>query len=227
MTKPLTPDEQQVTNQAESFFSKAWRVYDFFFFRLLGYGPAVRAFLTQSVHLKSGDRVLDAGCGTGLLSKCLHRNASSAKIDDITIHAFDLTPQMLNQLEAWIEQTGAKGIETALFNVLDLDARPSNWGSYDRVVTSAMMEYLPRSSLAKALRGLGSLLVENGSLLLVITRRNFLTNLMVGKLWRSNLYSREELEQLINDAGFENIVFRDFPGRHKYFGWSVHIVEMR
>lgn len=222
--EPLSQEERAAASKAQQLFSRAWRIYEIFFFHLSSYRVAVRAYLASNVKLKAGDMVLDAGCGTGLLTRALFAQAEAAKISGVTFHAFDLTPQMIGKLEAWV--TPGTGVETAIFNVLDLEARPPGWDVYDHIVTAAMMEYLPRASLATALEGLGKLLKPDGSLLLFITRRNRLTDLIVGKLWRSNLYSREELSDVIFDAGFENVAYRDFPGKYKGFGRSMIIVEM-
>lgn len=223
---PLTPKEQQAAAQAQSFYAKAWRVYDFVFFRLVRYGAAVRAYLAKNVRLEPGDKVLDAGCGTGLLTKTLYTTAQAAGINNVTFHAFDLTPQMLGALDDWVASEGASNVETALFNVLELADRPEGWDTYNWIVTSAMMEYLPRTSLALALKGLRTLLSEDGRLLLVITRRNWLTNVAIGKLWHSNLYTRRELRDIIRQAGFESVTFKDFPGVYKGFGRMVILVEM-
>lgn len=222
----LSIEEQEAARRAKSFFSWAWRIYDFFFFRLLDYGPAVEAYLKSEIHLKSGSRVLDAGAGTGLLTRNLHEMARSADIDAVAFHAFDLTPGMINQLEKWKASHGARGIETACFNVLDLSARPEGWGEYDHIVTSAMMEYLPRASLATALRGLGELLAEGGRMTLIITRANPSTNFVVGKLWRSNLYTRSQLAEVIGEAGFEHFSFEKFAGKYAAMNNSVIIAQM-
>jgi cyclopropane fatty-acyl-phospholipid synthase-like methyltransferase len=221
---PLSREERAAAAKAQRLFSGAWRLYEVCFFHLSSYRAAVRASLASTVKLKAGDRVLDAGCGTGLVTRALFAQAEAANISGVTFHAFDLTPQMIGRLEAWVSP--GTGVETALFNVLDLEARPPGWDVYDHIVTAAMMEYLPRASLATALEGLGKLLKPDGSVLLFITRRNRVTELIVGKLWRSNLYSREELSAVISDAGFENVAFREFPGKYKRFGRSMLIAEM-
>ena len=68
----LSADEQQAATKAQGFFSGTRRAYDFVFLRVLNYGRAVRAYLKKDVVLSSGDRVLDAGCGTGLVTRALH-----------------------------------------------------------------------------------------------------------------------------------------------------------
>jgi cyclopropane fatty-acyl-phospholipid synthase-like methyltransferase len=222
----LSQEEQEAASKSRFLYSRAWKIYELFFFRLLGYRRAAEALLSAEVHLKSENRVLDAGSGTGLLTRALYRSSMSEGLESVRFHSFDLTPEVIDGLEAWISKTGASGIETAVFNVLDLSVRPEGWGQYDQIVSSAMMEYLPRSSLAAALKGLGSLLNENGKFFLIITRANPITNLIVGRLWRSNLYTRTELAGIIEEAGFKQVHFKEFPGLYKWFGKFMIAVEM-
>lgn len=48
-----------------------------------------------------------------------------------------------------------------------------------------MLEYIPRERLAEALAGLRSKLADGGHLFLFITKRNWLTQPLVGWWWRS------------------------------------------
>ena len=102
---------------------------------------------------------------------------------------------------------------------------PPSWRDYDLIVSASMLEYVPRTRLGTALGGLRSLLKEGGSLLLFITRRNWLTRPLIGRWWHSNLYRAEELEQAFREAGFLRVAFRRFPARFRYLALWGHIVE--
>ncbi len=93
------------------------------------------------------------------------------------------------------------------------------------IVSGAMLEYLPRTWLSAALSGLRLLLKEGGSFVLFITRRNWLTRPLIGRWWGSNLYKADELRHAFRDAGFESIVFRQFPASFRRLSLWGYIVE--
>jgi hypothetical protein len=90
-----------------------------------------------------------------------------------------------------------------------------------------MLEYLPRDRIADALRGLRMRLRDGGSLILFITRRNWLMRPLIGYWWRSNLYTASELRQAFRDAGFSHFEFLRFPPDASYLTRWGHIIEAR
>jgi cyclopropane fatty-acyl-phospholipid synthase-like methyltransferase len=140
------------------------------FVRFVRYPEGIRSYFLRSPLLRSGLRVLDAGCGAGIVT-------------------------------------------LALRDALDL------------VVSASMLEYVPRTRLAGALSGLRSLLEDGGSLVLFITRRNWLTRPLIGRWWRSNLYDAGEIEEALRQAGFGSIRFCRFPSRFRHLGLWGHVVE--
>ena len=87
------------------------------------------------------------------------------------MHAFDLTPAMLEHFRASLARRGIEGVATARADVLALESLPRDWTGYDLVVTASMLEYVPRGRFAEALAGLRARLREGGRLVLFITRR--------------------------------------------------------
>lgn len=71
---------------------------------------------------------------------------------------------------------------------------PSSWSNYDLIVSASMMEYLPHERLVDALAGLRERLNADGSLLLFVTKRNWLMRPLIGCWWDANLYTAGELE---------------------------------
>jgi cyclopropane fatty-acyl-phospholipid synthase-like methyltransferase len=102
---------------------------------------------------------------------------------------------------------------------------PADWTGYDLIVSASMMEYLPRERLSDALAGLGSRLVDGGTLVLFITRQNPLMAPLIGRWWDANLYRRVELQQTFDRAGFGDIAFRRFPLAFRHLDLWGHIVE--
>src|SRR4029450_8596089 len=109
------------------------------------------------------------------------------------LDAFDLTPAMLERFRKTLETLGITLVEAGQANVLEMDTLPTAWTNYDLIVTASMLEYLPRERLSEALAALGKRLNESGRLVVFITRRNWLTRLLIGWWWESNLYHKDEL----------------------------------
>ena len=195
------------------------------FIRAVRYPQGLRAFFQHSPLLRAGLRVLDAGCGTGAVTLALLDALSARGFIPRSLHAFDLTPAMLDRFRATLRRRGIEGVELAQANVLDLTALPASWGGYDLVVSASMLEYVPRERLVDALAGLRGQLNADGTFVLFMTRRNPLTRVLIGRWWQSNLYTARELAQHVRAAGFSRFCFRTFPLSARYLSVWGHIVE--
>lgn len=156
-------------------------------------------------------KVLDAGCGSGVVTLALRKALLARGFSLGTNHGFDLTPAMLERFRTLLLNQGIEGIELIQANVLDLKTLPSSWTNYDLIVTASMLEYLPPGSIVQALSGLRKLLNQEGSLLLFITRKNWLMYWLIGRWWRPNLYIASEVQDCLIQAGFSAVTFRKFP----------------
>jgi ubiquinone/menaquinone biosynthesis C-methylase UbiE len=194
------------------------------FIHLVGYPRGLRAYFLKAPFLRPGLRVLDAGCGTGVVSLGLHSALQRRGCTPRAMQAFDLTPAMLDRFRVRLSADGVSGLELTVANVLHLEALPPGWSGYDLVVSASMLEYVPRDRLAEALNGLRSLLVPGGRLVLFITRRSWLMKPLIGRWWASNVYSRPELEHAFAVAGFPTATFDRFPSRFRYLDSWGHIV---
>jgi ubiquinone/menaquinone biosynthesis C-methylase UbiE len=197
------------------------------FVRFVQYPEGIRAYFLRSLLLGSGLRVLDAGCGTGIVTLALRDALLRRGLAPGPMHAFDLTPAMLEGFRGTLARRAIKGIELAQADALELERLPVSWSSYDLVVSASMLEYLPKARLSVALRGLRSLLKEGGTFVLFITRKNWLTRPLIGRWWQSNLYTESELDQAFREAGFTSIAFRKFPPRFRYLALWGYIIEAR
>jgi ubiquinone/menaquinone biosynthesis C-methylase UbiE len=65
------------------------------FVRSVGYPAGLRAWFRESPLLRTGQRLLDAGCGTGFATLALRDALVRRGLEPGTLHAFDLTPAML------------------------------------------------------------------------------------------------------------------------------------
>ena len=109
--------------------------------------------------------------------------------------------------------------------MLELDQQlPPSWSNYDLIVSTSMLEYVPKSSLGQALSALNARLAQDGTLLVVITRKNWITWILVERWWQAARYSREELQRAFAAAGFGYLVFSRFPFRCFWHTVENHVV---
>jgi ubiquinone/menaquinone biosynthesis C-methylase UbiE len=213
-----------VTTDARGLFSDRQAVYTRFI-RAMRYPQGLRAFFNRSPLVQPNLRILDAGCGSGALTLAVRDAFLRRNCPPAALHAFDLTPAMLDALRATLHARGIEDVELAEANVLHLDGLPENWRDYDLVVSASMLEYIPRDEIHAAIAGLRARLKNGGRFVLFITRRNPLTRLLIGKWWASNLYTAPELAEAFRRAGFSRFEFRSFPLEARYLSPWGHIVE--
>jgi cyclopropane fatty-acyl-phospholipid synthase-like methyltransferase len=197
------------------------------FVSAVGYPQGMRAVLRGFESLRSDLKVLDAGCGGGIATLALRDALEARKLRPGITHGFDLTPAMLERFRASLARRGISDVELRQADVLHLDGLPDAWKDYDLILSSSMLEYVPRQQLSEALAGLRERLAADGALLLFISRRNGLMEYLIQRWWTANLYDREELATAMQQAGFSRVRFHRFPVSHAYLAVWGHILEAR
>ena len=143
--------------RAGSYYDKIWRLYDLTF-KLNGYGRSLdQYFASHPPPVSRGARILDAGCGTGLLSLALLR----ALRFPVSIAALDLSASSVTATRKAVAQSEGRRRDVNYMqgNVLSL---PFADGSFDFVVTSGALEYMP---LDDGLSELARIIAPQGHLL--------------------------------------------------------------
>src|SRR4030095_7784218 len=143
--------------RARSFYDRLARLYGFSF-KLNGYGRSLdQYFAKRPLPVSRGARILDAGCGTGLLTLALVR----ALRFPVRITALDLSARSVSAAKRAVAQ--AKGrkrdVTYAQGNVLAL---PFADDAFDLVVTSGALEYVP---LEEGFNELARVMAPGGHLL--------------------------------------------------------------
>lgn len=215
---PTSDPVQMYTERSEAYVR---------FVRLVGYPQGVRAWFLGSPLLRSDLQVLDAGCGTGIVTLALREALLQRGFRPGSFRGFDLTPAMLDRFRETLRARAIEGVDIVQNDVLQLESLPDGWNDFDLIVSASMMEYLPRERLVDALRGLRLRLKETGSLVLFITRKNWLMEPLIERWWDANLYGTAELRENFRRAGFANVAFDKFPLAYRHLSRWGHIVVAR
>ena len=126
--------------RAGSYYDRIARFYDLTF-KLNGYGRSLdQYFATHPLPVSRGARILDAGCGTGLLTLALLR----AVRFPVAITALDLSSTSIDAARKSLYYSSGRkrDVTFAQGNLLSL---PFADESLDLVVTAGALEYVPLS----------------------------------------------------------------------------------
>lgn len=192
--------------------------------RLLRYPQGLARYFAGAAYLRPDLRVLDAGCGTGAATLALRAALAQRQLPPAHFDGFDLTPGMLSRFRHALDQLPPASIGLAVADVLALEDLPATWQGYDLIISSAMLEYLPKADLATALRGLRQRLRPDGTLVVFISRQSFSMRLLIGRWWHANLYAKAELRTAFQRAGFSPVAFEAFPRLYRYLNAWGHII---
>jgi cyclopropane fatty-acyl-phospholipid synthase-like methyltransferase len=185
----------------------------------------MQTLLQRSNLLHAGLRVLDAGCGFGMVTFALLKALREKNLDYETIDAFDLTPAMLARFQSELKIRGIPRVQLQQADVLALEALPPGWTNYDLIVSASMLEYLSKQDLPRALAGLHARLAPDGQILVMITRKTLETKLFIEWWWHAERYTKQQLLRDFAEGGFRNPIFRRFPRRYFWLNRANYVVE--
>ena len=194
------------------------------FIRFFRSPQAFQTLLRSSGLLRPGLRVLDAGCGFGMVTFALLEALQKSNFDYQGVDAFDLTPAMLGRFQQTLEARGLTRVQLRQADVLALHTLPPSWTDYNLILSASMLEYLPKQDLPCALEGLRTRLASNGHILVVITRKTPETKALIEWVWHGERYTREELRRAFEQAGFQDPVFWRFPSRYFWLNRANYVV---
>src|SRR6058998_3316497 len=161
MDYALTATETEA--RAGSFYDKIAKLYDLTF-KLNGYGRSLdQYFATHPAPVSRGARILDAGCGTGLLTLALLRNIHFP----VNITALDLSATSITAARKALDDSSGRTRDVT-FTEGNLLSLPFADDSLDLVVTSGALEYVP---LGEGMAELARVIMPGGHLLHIPCRR--------------------------------------------------------
>ncbi|MGZ0233212.1 class I SAM-dependent methyltransferase [Streptomyces sp. CPS1] len=164
-------------------------------------GPAYAAAVAE-LGLRAGDRVLDAGCGTGRALPSLRAAVGPTGI----VLGVDLTPAMLT------EAAGAGRDRAGLLLLADVTALPLRSRSLDAVFAAGLIAHLPRPE--ENLRELARVVRPGGTLALFHPiGRSALAARQGRRLTPDDLRAEPNLRPLLAGSGWRMTSYTDEDAR--------------
>ncbi len=171
----------------------------------LGQMRAVRSKTVDLGGIRSGDRVLDVGCGTGDLTLAAAARASAQG----EVVGIDASPEMIQVARQKAGRHGA----AARFDVAVIERIPFSDNYFDVVLSSLMLHHLPgdlkQRGLAEVLR-----VLKPGGRLLVVDVSSHPTGIAKGVMALSgHSHSQRQagdLQALLVQAGFADVIIGSF-----------------
>lgn len=161
----------RLPEDAVSIYDRFTNLYDLMF-RVNGYGRSLERYLRENpLPLPSGGRVLDAGCGTGLLTLAflsVHERPADIVSIDLSLRSLQTARRAAEKLP----KRPRRRVAFAQSNALSL---PFADETFDLVLTSGVLEYLP---LRAGLGELARVLAPGGHLVFVPVRPSPMTRLL-------------------------------------------------
>jgi ubiquinone/menaquinone biosynthesis C-methylase UbiE len=196
--------------RAGSYYDKIAAFYDLTF-KLNGYGRSLDQYLANNpLPISRGARILDAGCGTGLLTLALMRSVRFP----VNITALDLSATSISAAKKAVADSPgrARDVTFAEGNLLSL---PFADNSLDLVVTSGALEYV---RLDEGMAELARVIMPGGHLLHIPCRRPSPATTFLEILFRFKSHPRKEILRQ-TDRHFRMVHEYRFPPL-QIIGWS-------
>jgi ubiquinone/menaquinone biosynthesis C-methylase UbiE len=188
-------EQKQLTSSAYNRWSRVWNLARY-----------TNGGIYQTTLRQLDDRhqrVLDVGCGTGLMSAKLA--ASGRRVCGVDISA------------GMVERARRRGGQTVEFIQGDAERLPAEIGAFDAVINLISFHHYPNPSRAVAefrrvLRPGGRLILvafdRNSRYIKLAQRSNYWTKAIAGKSWQK---TSDEIVTLVRAAGFSQVEVKPVP----------------
>jgi demethylmenaquinone methyltransferase/2-methoxy-6-polyprenyl-1,4-benzoquinol methylase/phosphoethanolamine N-methyltransferase len=166
----------------------------------LGQASALRRRSVDLAQIKTGDKVLDVGCGTGDLTLAAKARAGAAG----EVFGIDASPEMIEVAQ---HKAAHRGIPIS-FQVDLIEKLSFADAQFDVVLSSLMMHHLPRELKLKGLAEIRRVLKPGGRLVIVDIKHpvTHTEHLLTGLLMHGGMQSGvQDLPPMMTEAGFTQI----------------------
>src|SRR6267142_3688873 len=195
--------------RAGSYYDKIAAFYDLTF-KLNGYGRSLdQYFANHPLPISRGAKILDAGCGTGLLTLALMRSIHFP----VNITSLDLSATSISAARKAVAESPGRSRDVT-FTEGNLLSLPFADNSLDLVVTSGALEYVP---LDEGMTEIARVIAPGGHLLHIPCRPSPATTFLE-ILFRFKSHPRREVLSQ-TDKQFRLIHEYRFPPL-QIIGWS-------
>jgi ubiquinone/menaquinone biosynthesis C-methylase UbiE len=195
------------------FFNRVGPRFYAWYFTLIGYRSSLKYFLRQNHHrfnIREEMKILDAGIGTGFLTVSLLKESPIP----LTIIGLDFSSGMLIGLNRWLRKLGLE--DRVKLHLADMRQMPFPDGTFDLVVTSAAMEYLP--DVSEGISECSRVLRPGGKLLFIATRDSFMGK-VIAATWRNKILEQDHVKDCMKQVGITNIESLRFPWYFPHTNW--------
>lgn len=209
--------EVQLKNKTQKFYDRIADVHNLVM-KINGYRDSVAKYLSSlNLEINADSKILDAGCGTGLVTLAFH----SAGYRPGAVCALDLSFKSLEVAKEQFEEdeiVTVRNVKPIQGNLLSM---PFDDQTFDLVLTCGALEYVP---LDEGIAELARVMKKDGLLVLIPIRPSFIGSVLE-ILYNFKTHSAEKVKNS-SQKYFEIVGNYKFPVTEP-IGWSKNIFLLK
>lgn len=209
----MTQKAKKAKNKTQNFYDRIADVHDLMM-KINGYRDSVAKYLRSlDLQIDSDDFVLDAGSGTGIITKGFYKAGFRPRktiVYDLSHKSLEVSREQFKK----DKKTNEKNISAVQGNILQL---PFSDETFELVLTCGVLEYV---SLAKGLNEMARVMKKGAKLILIPVKPSFV-GAVLEILYSFKLHPIEDVRK-VSQKQFNIIGDYEFPITEP-IGWSKKI----